>query len=310
MNTSSWDCFARDTPALLCLGELRTGASVLRVPDKRVLLAGTRGRATPLRHRAEPGPRSQRAREPRPRGRQAADAAPGMARAPRSPFSAPGARPAPPRPSAAAPPHRGPRGGRCAARSGRGAGAGGARRWRRGRAAAGAGGCGMAEPPGAPHRTTGSTLLHPLSALLGIPLDQVRLRAPAAPSARSPGRQPRQRRRCHAVPAPGASGAARRARGRSGFGRGSGSCHRGSVSFFPAMPGAFRALARRGCWMLLDAVSRGAGLSAAEFGMLQGLAHLWEPRGKMRDSVGNPYVQALLPWLRDCRREAQKSLPA
>lgn len=45
----------------------------------------------------------------------------------------------------------------------------------------------MAEPPGAPHRTTGSTLLHPLSALLGIPLDQVRLRAqPAAPG---PGRQ-------------------------------------------------------------------------------------------------------------------------
>ncbi|KAJ7396764.1 Lysophospholipid acyltransferase 1 [Pitangus sulphuratus] len=31
----------------------------------------------------------------------------------------------------------------------------------------------MAEPPGAPHRTTGSTLLHPLSALLGIPLDQI-----------------------------------------------------------------------------------------------------------------------------------------
>ncbi|RLW04521.1 hypothetical protein DV515_00005861 [Chloebia gouldiae] len=31
----------------------------------------------------------------------------------------------------------------------------------------------MAEAPGAPHRTTGSTLLHPLSALLGIPLDQI-----------------------------------------------------------------------------------------------------------------------------------------
>ncbi|KAJ7415503.1 hypothetical protein WISP_78046 [Willisornis vidua] len=31
----------------------------------------------------------------------------------------------------------------------------------------------MAEPAGAPHRTTGSTLLHPLSALLGIPLDQI-----------------------------------------------------------------------------------------------------------------------------------------
>ncbi|XP_005150023.2 lysophospholipid acyltransferase 1 isoform X1 [Melopsittacus undulatus] len=31
----------------------------------------------------------------------------------------------------------------------------------------------MAEPPGAPHRTTGSTLLHPLSGLLGIPLDQI-----------------------------------------------------------------------------------------------------------------------------------------
>lgn len=31
----------------------------------------------------------------------------------------------------------------------------------------------MAETPAAPHRTTGSTLLHPLSALLGIPLDQV-----------------------------------------------------------------------------------------------------------------------------------------
>lgn len=37
----------------------------------------------------------------------------------------------------------------------------------------------MAEPPGAPHRTTGSTLLHPLSGLLGIPLDQVRLPAGA-----------------------------------------------------------------------------------------------------------------------------------
>lgn len=34
-------------------------------------------------------------------------------------------------------------------------------------------GCSMAEVPAAPHRTTGSTLLHPLSALLGIPLDQV-----------------------------------------------------------------------------------------------------------------------------------------
>ncbi|XP_053914860.1 lysophospholipid acyltransferase 1 isoform X4 [Cuculus canorus] len=31
----------------------------------------------------------------------------------------------------------------------------------------------MAPPPGSPHRTTGSTLLHPLSALLGIPLDQI-----------------------------------------------------------------------------------------------------------------------------------------
>ncbi|XP_068787795.1 lysophospholipid acyltransferase 1 isoform X3 [Struthio camelus] len=31
----------------------------------------------------------------------------------------------------------------------------------------------MAETPGAPHRTTGSTLLQPLSALLGIPLDQI-----------------------------------------------------------------------------------------------------------------------------------------
>uniref|UniRef100_A0A8C3KZE5 Membrane bound O-acyltransferase domain containing 1 n=1 Tax=Chrysolophus pictus TaxID=9089 RepID=A0A8C3KZE5_CHRPC len=31
----------------------------------------------------------------------------------------------------------------------------------------------MAETPAAPHRTTGSTLLHPLSALLGIPLDQI-----------------------------------------------------------------------------------------------------------------------------------------
>uniref|UniRef100_A0A8B9TZK1 Membrane bound O-acyltransferase domain containing 1 n=1 Tax=Anas zonorhyncha TaxID=75864 RepID=A0A8B9TZK1_9AVES len=34
-------------------------------------------------------------------------------------------------------------------------------------------GCSMAEVPAAPHRTTGSTLLHPLSALLGIPLDQI-----------------------------------------------------------------------------------------------------------------------------------------
>ncbi|EMP40406.1 Lysophospholipid acyltransferase 1 [Chelonia mydas] len=32
----------------------------------------------------------------------------------------------------------------------------------------------MAEAPGVPYRTTGSTLLHPLSQLLGIPLDQVR----------------------------------------------------------------------------------------------------------------------------------------
>lgn len=67
----------------------------------------------------------------------------------------------------------------------------------------------MAEPPGAPHRTTGSTLLHPLSALLGIPLDQVRLRAAperrarAASSAGIPGRQGRGVRRCHAVPAQG-----------------------------------------------------------------------------------------------------------
>lgn len=37
----------------------------------------------------------------------------------------------------------------------------------------------MGESPGALYRTTGSTLLHPLSGLLGIPLDQVRLRAGA-----------------------------------------------------------------------------------------------------------------------------------
>lgn len=41
----------------------------------------------------------------------------------------------------------------------------------------------MAEAPAAPHRTTGSTLLHPLSALLGIPLDQVSRAEPGEGSA-------------------------------------------------------------------------------------------------------------------------------
>lgn len=112
--------------------------------------------------------------------RQAADAAPGMARAPRSPPRSP-LRPAPPRPSAPTPPRGGPRAGaeRQREREVRAGGGGAVRRPE--------GGCGMAEPPGAPHRTTGSTLLHPLSALLGIPLDQVRRR-----ECRGPRRHPQR----------------------------------------------------------------------------------------------------------------------
>lgn len=131
----------------------------------------------------------------------------------------------------------------------------------------------MAEAPGAPHRTTGSTLLHPLSALLGIPLDQVRLRAAAGPGgilSADPRPAGSARPSLSPVPAPGP----REQRGEPAVGAGLGGgraavSRRGSVSFFPAIPGPFPALARSRCWMLLDAVSHGAGLTAAEFGMLQ-----------------------------------------
>lgn len=130
-----------------------------------------------------------------PRQRAVADAAPGMTRAHRSPPP----EPVPPRPGRRRRPRltEGPGAGAArrgaersgAGRGGTGAARRGAERARRREVRAGGGGavrrreggCGMAEAPGAPHRTTGSTLLHPLSALLGIPLDQVRLRAAAGP---------------------------------------------------------------------------------------------------------------------------------
>lgn len=268
-------------------GQLRA----LPAPDKRVLLAAAWHRETPLTalrapRRTEPaGTPRQDTGTPRQgtapaRGRrQAADAAPGKARAPRSPLPAP--EPAPPRPAPAVgadpAPRRAP-GGRGAA-----AGAGGARRWRRGRAAA-RGGMrhGRAARSPAPHHR-----LHPAAPTeraaghpagpgekAGMP------RAPAASSARMPGRLAGReggRDSGSVAVAPGLPEGLGSS-GRSGFGRGSGCCHRGSVSFFPAMPGASPALARSRCWMLLDAVSHGAGLAGAEFGMLRDLG-CWSSPG-------------------------------
>lgn len=73
-------------------------------------------------------------------------------------------------------------------------------------------GCSMAEVPAAPHRTTGSTLLHPLSALLGIPLDQVSCSPPRGDRVGSRGEPSWARlgymQGCAAPPAQGRAGGA------------------------------------------------------------------------------------------------------